>query len=331
MTHATLTKQSNRPQPGEKTLPKLHVLLASPRGFCAGVERAIQMVERALAKYGAPVYVRHEIVHNKTVVADLARKGAIFVEELDDVPEDAPVIFSAHGVPKSVTEEARRRNLIYLDATCPLVSKVHNEAERHYRAGRQIMLIGHANHPEVIGTIGQLPPGSISLIESVEDAEGIPVTETTNIAYITQTTLSVDETAEIISSLRNRFPEIVGPQKDDICYATTNRQEAVKRIAERCDAMIVLGSKNSSNSRRLVDVAFRSGCDRALLVDDVDQVDWHVLGQPRSLGITAGASAPESLVRGLLNELQRRFDVELEENQVVNEDVTFKLPRSLVS
>ncbi len=331
MTYTTLAKPDKRNELHKTQLPKLRVVLAAPRGFCAGVERAIQMVERALDKYGSPVYVRHEIVHNKTVVADLTSKGAIFVDELDDVPEDAPVIFSAHGVPKSVTEEANRRNLFYLDATCPLVSKVHNEAERHFNAGRQILLIGHANHPEVIGTIGQLPTGSISLVESADDVEKVQVPPQTELAYITQTTLSVDETAEIIAQLRVRFPEIVGPHKNDICYATTNRQEAVKEIARMCDVVIVLGSLNSSNSKRLVDVAIRGGCQNAFLIDSASQMDWQALGTPQTLGITAGASAPESLVSGLLAELKFRFDVDVEEWETVTEDVSFKLPRVLVS
>jgi 4-hydroxy-3-methylbut-2-enyl diphosphate reductase len=309
--------------------PVLTLLLASPRGFCAGVDRAIQIVERALERFGAPVYVRHEIVHNRDVVEGLERKGAVFVEELAEVPEGVPVVFSAHGVPKSVTAEARGRELVYLDATCPLVSKVHNEAERHYAKGRRIILIGHAGHPEVVGTMGQLPAGAVVLVESVADVEALAVGPGESLAYITQTTLSVDDAAEIVAALRQRFPAISGPAKDDICYATTNRQAAVKAIAPRCEAMLVIGAPNSSNSRRLVDVAKQSGCAAATLVQRASQVDWAALAGVRRLGITAGASAPERLVEEVIAECRARFTVVIEEVTVTSETVTFNLPRAL--
>jgi len=307
----------------------LTVLLANPRGFCAGVERAIEIVERALQRYGAPVYVRHEIVHNRFVVEALEAKGAVFVEELDEVPEGVPVIFSAHGVPKEVPDEAERRELFYLDATCPLVSKVHREAERHARVGRQILLIGHAGHPEVIGTMGQVPEGAILLVEDVAEAESIQVKDPENLAYITQTTLSVDDTVEIIAALKQRFPEIHGPKKEDICYATTNRQEAVKAMARDCDALLVVGAPNSSNSQRLVEVARREGCATALLVQRASEIDWSRLGDIRCLGITAGASAPEILVEEVIEACRKRFNVTLREVGDVVEDVIFKLPREL--
>ena len=308
----------------------LTVLLANPRGFCAGVERAIEIVERALQKYGAPVYVRHEIVHNRFVVQSLEAKGAVFVEELTEVPPDVPVIFSAHGVPKEVPAEAERRKLFYLDATCPLVSKVHREAERHARFGRQILLIGHAGHPEVVGTMGQVPEGSILLIEDVAAVETIKVKDPTNLAYITQTTLSVDDTAEIIAALRRRFPEIHGPKKEDICYATTNRQEAVKSIARNCDALLVVGAPNSSNSQRLVEVARREGCETALLVQRSEDIDWKSLRGISTLGLTAGASAPEILVEEVLEACRLHFDVEVQEVSGAVEDVIFKLPKALI-
>ena len=308
----------------------LTVLLANPRGFCAGVERAIEIVERALQKYGAPVYVRHEIVHNRFVVQSLEAKGAVFVEELTEVPPDVPVIFSAHGVPKEVPAEAERRKLFYLDATCPLVSKVHREAERHARFGRQILLIGHAGHPEVVGTMGQVPEDSILLIEDVAAAEHIEVKDPANLAYITQTTLSVDDTAEIIAALRRRFPEIHGPKKEDICYATTNRQEAVKSIARNCDALLVVGAPNSSNSQRLVEVARREGCEIALLVQRSEDIDWESLRGISTLGLTAGASAPEILVEEVLEACRLHFDVEIQEVSGAVEDVIFKLPKTLI-
>ncbi|MPZ08587.1 MAG: 4-hydroxy-3-methylbut-2-enyl diphosphate reductase [Kiloniellaceae bacterium] len=311
------------------TKQPLTVFLANPRGFCAGVERAIAIVERALEQYGAPVYVRHEIVHNRFVVESLEAKGAVFVEELNEVPEGVPVIFSAHGVPKEVPEEAERRHLFYLDATCPLVSKVHREAERHERTGHQILLIGHAGHPEVIGTMGQVPEGAILLVEDVEEAEKIQVEDPENLAYITQTTLSVEDTSEIIAVLKRRFPAIHGPKKEDICYATTNRQEAVKEIARRCDALLVVGAPNSSNSQRLVEVARREGCARALLVQRAADIDWASLAGIERLGITAGASAPEVLVEEVVAACCERFEVALQNVSGVVEDVTFKLPKEL--
>ena len=310
-------------------LPPLRILLAAPRGFCAGVDRAIQIVEQALARYGAPVYVRHEIVHNRFVVEQLEHRGAIFVEELDQVPDDAPVVFSAHGVPKAVPAEATRRNLFYLDATCPLVSKVHREAERHHAAGRHILLIGHAHHPEVIGTMGQLPAGAVTLVETPQAADRLPVADTGNLAYITQTTLSADDTAEIVAALRRRFPSIQGPKRDDICYATTNRQQAVKAIAGRCEALLVLGAPNSSNSMRLVEVAKAAGCNDAFLVRRAAEIDWNRLKGVGCLGITAGASAPEILVEEVVAACRDRFAVEVEEVTVTRENVEFRLPRAL--
>ena len=306
----------------------LTVLLASPRGFCAGVDRAIQIVERAIEKYGAPVYVRHEIVHNRHVVDRLKALGAVFVEELDECPPGRPVVFSAHGVPKAVPAEARARKMLYLDATCPLVSKVHVEAERHYEAGREIVLIGHAGHPEVVGTMGQLPDGAVSLIETVEDAARFQPRDAANIAFVTQTTLSVDDTAEIVGALRTRFPAIAAPHKEDICYATTNRQEAVKAMAARAEVVLVLGSANSSNSVRLAEVARRAGA-RAHLIDDAGALDFGWLDGVRVAGVTAGASAPEVLVQGLIDRLGERFAVTVEESDVPRETVTFKLPKML--
>ncbi len=311
--------------------PELKILLTSPRGFCAGVDRAIQIVEGALERFGAPVYVRHEIVHNRHVVESLEDKGAIFVEELDEIPDDTTVIFSAHGVPKAVTQEARHRDLFYLDATCPLVSKVHHEAEHHFAAGRQILLIGHTGHPEVEGTIGQLPEGAILLIETREQAESVEVRDPDNLAYVTQTTLSMDDTADIVQALTKRFPGIRGPSKSDICYATANRQRAVKEIAPRCDVLIVMGSPNSSNSRRLVEVAALNGCRRALLVQRAADIDWDSMNGIRCLGITAGASAPEVLIEGVLDACRQRFEVSLEEVSVIREEVRFSLPRELTT
>jgi len=315
------------------TTPKkpLTILLASPRGFCAGVDRAIQIVERAIERYGRPVYVRHEIVHNRFVVENLEAKGAIFVDELDEVPDDRPVVFSAHGVPKSVPAEAGRRNLLYVDATCPLVSKVHRESERHAASGRTVILIGHAGHPEVIGTMGQLPPGVVLLVEDVEQAEQIQVADPLNLAYATQTTLSVDDTTEIVAVLRHRFPAIQGPKLEDICYATTNRQAAVKAIAGRCDALVVIGAPNSSNSMRLVEVAANYGCARSRLVQRAADMDWAWLGDAQRLGITAGASAPELLVDELIEACRARYDVTVEEVRTTEESVVFKLPRALVA
>ena len=309
-------------------LPKLTVLLASPRGFCAGVDRAIQIVERAIEKYGAPVYVRHEIVHNRHVVERLRALGAVFVEELDEAPQDRPVIFSAHGVPKSVPAAARAREMLYLDATCPLVSKVHVEAQRHYDAGREIVLIGHAGHPEVVGTLGQLPDGAVTLIETVADVEAFAPRDPANIAFVTQTTLSVDDTAEIVAALRARFPAIAAPHKEDICYATTNRQEAVKALGAKSEVVLVLGSANSSNSVRLAEVGRRAGA-RAYLIEDAEALDLAWIAGARVVGVTAGASAPEVLVHGLLQRLAQSFDVTVEEAAAEPEMVSFKLPRAL--
>jgi 4-hydroxy-3-methylbut-2-en-1-yl diphosphate reductase len=309
----------------------LTILLASPRGFCAGVDRAIQIVERAIERYGRPVYVRHEIVHNRFVVESLEAKGAIFVDELDEVPDDRPVVFSAHGVPKAVPAEASRRKLLYVDATCPLVSKVHREAERHADSGRTVVLIGHAGHPEVIGTMGQLPAGTVLLVEDVAQAERLEVPDPRSLAYATQTTLSVDDTTEIVAALRRRFPAIQGPKMEDICYATTNRQAAVKAIAERCNALVVIGAPNSSNSMRLVEVAANYGCAKSRLVQRAVDMDWDWLGDTRRLGITAGASAPELLVDELIAACRERYDVTVEEVRTTEESVVFKLPRQLVA
>lgn len=310
--------------------PPLKVLLCSPRGFCAGVVRAIDTVERALALYGKPVYVRHEIVHNRYVVADLKAKGAIFVEELDEVPDAAaPVVFSAHGVPKSVPQEAVRRNLAVIDATCPLVTKVHREADIHHRRGREIVLIGHAGHPEVIGTMGQLPPGAVILVQSAADVDALKPRDPDNVAYVTQTTLSLDETAAIVERLRARFPAIRGPHREDICFATTNRQEAVKIVAPRVDAMIVVGAANSSNSQRLKEVALRAGCANSALVMGAADLDWTAFANIRSLGITAGASAPEVLVAEIIDAFAERFAVSVETVSTSEEHVYFPLPRQL--
>jgi 4-hydroxy-3-methylbut-2-enyl diphosphate reductase len=311
------------------TKAPLKILLAAPRGFCAGVDRAIQIVKLALRRYGTPVYVRHEIVHNRYVVESLEALGAVFVEELDEVPEDAIVIFSAHGVAKSVPVEAERRHLQYIDATCPLVSKVHREAERHFSLGHHIVLIGHAGHPEVVGTIGQLPAGAITLVESAEDVAALEVEDAGNLAYITQTTLSVDETESIVGALQRRFPTIAGPKKEDICYATTNRQAAVKQIANRCELFLAIGAPNSSNSLRLVEVARQAGCDRAMLVQRARDLDWKLIDGVQTIGISAGASAPELLVEEVLAALRQRREIEIEEVTVAVENVEFKLPREL--
>ena len=310
--------------------PPLDVLLCAPRGFCAGVDRAIQIVELALAKFGPPVYVRHEIVHNRYVVEDLKSKGAVFVEELDEIPDtDQPVIFSAHGVAKAVPEVAKARNLFHLNATCPLVTKVHREAEIHFRKGREIVLIGHAGHPEVVGTMGQLPEGAVSLVETEADARRIEPRTPDKLAWITQTTLSVDDTAAIVRILTERFPAIVGPHKDDICYATTNRQEAVKRVAATVDAMIVVGAPNSSNSQRLREVAERSGCRVAALVQRASEIDWPSFEGIRRLGVTAGASAPEVLVEEVIDAFAERFTVKVEVVIAAEESIAFNLPREL--
>ncbi|MDB5596582.1 MAG: ispH [Hyphomicrobiales bacterium] len=309
---------------------KLRILLCAPRGFCAGVVRAIDAVERALQIYGAPVYVRHEIVHNKYVVDSLKRKGAIFVEDLDEVPDtQAPVIFSAHGVPKSVPEAARGRNLLSIDATCPLVTKVHREAEIHRKRGRLVLLIGHAGHPEVVGTMGQLPEGAVKLVQNLEDVGGLDVPTGTALAFVTQTTLSVDDTREIVAALQRRFPEIAGPHKEDICYATTNRQEAVKRVAPQVDAMLVVGSPNSSNSQRLREVAETSGCPVARLILRADDIPWGDLEDIATLGLTAGASAPEVLIDEIVAAFSARYEVEVETVTTADESVFFPLPREL--
>jgi 4-hydroxy-3-methylbut-2-enyl diphosphate reductase len=308
----------------------LRVLLCSPRGFCAGVVRAIDTVEQALTRYGAPVYVRHEIVHNRYVVESLKQKGAIFVEELSEIPDTgAPVIFSAHGVPKSIPGEAQRRNLFAIDATCPLVTKVHREAEIHHKRGRHIVLIGHAGHPEVVGTIGQLPPGAITLVECVDEVAVFTPPDPGNLAYATQTTLSVDDTAEIVAALKTRFPNIHVPHKEDICYATTNRQEVVKKVAPMVDAMLVVGSPNSSNTQRLKEVAERAGCARAALVQRASEIDWSVFGSIASLGVTAGASAPEVLVEEMIGAFAQRYSVNVETITTADEDMFFPLPRVL--
>jgi len=307
----------------------LTILLAAPRGFCAGVDRAIQIVEEALEKWGAPVYVRHEIVHNQHVVSRLESLGAIFVEELDQCPQNRPVVFSAHGVPKSVPAAAEAREMVFVDATCPLVSKVHVEAERHHNAGREIVLIGHAGHPEVIGTMGQLPDNAMTLIETVEEVEKFTPRDPANLAFVTQTTLSVDDTAEIVAALQARFPAISAPHKEDICYATTNRQEAVKVMAERAELFLVIGAETSSNSKRLVEVAKRAGSQDAQLVASAENVDWTWFENVETLGLTAGASAPEDLVQGLIAACRARFDITVEEVTTATESVVFKLPRVL--
>jgi 4-hydroxy-3-methylbut-2-en-1-yl diphosphate reductase len=318
--------------PAATTKPPLTVLLAGPRGFCAGVVRAIRIVEEALRRYGPPVYVRHEIVHNRFVVESLERQGAVFVEELNEIPDDGrPVVFSAHGVPKAVPAEAERRALFYLDATCPLVSKVHRGAERHSAAGRHILLIGHAGHPEVVGTMGQLAPGSVTLVEDAEQTRTVPVPEGVPLAYITQTTLSVDDTAEVIAALRARFPGLAAPAKEDICYATTNRQAAVKAIAPRAELMLVVGAPNSSNSMRLCEVAERAGCPRALLIQRGADLDPAEADGLATVGVTAGASAPEVLVEEVIERLGERFAVRVEEVVVAEEHVTFKLPAALAA
>ena len=309
--------------------PPLTLYLAAPRGFCAGVDRAIKIVEMALEKWGAPVYVRHEIVHNKFVVDGLREKGAVFVAELDECPDDRPVIFSAHGVPKAVPAEAARREMVFVDATCPLVSKVHIEAERHHSNGLQMVMIGHAGHPETVGTMGQLPEGEVILVETVEDVATITPRDPERLAFITQTTLSVDDTAEIVSALQARFPAIVGPHKEDICYATTNRQEAVKAMAPRIDAMLVIGAPNSSNSKRLVEVGRAAGCAYAQLVQRSTDIDWRALEGIRSVGITAGASAPEVLVNEVIDAFRARFDVTVDKVETAVENVEFKVPRVL--
>ena len=311
--------------------PKLTVMLAGPRGFCAGVDRAIEIVEKALDKFGLPVYVRHEIVHNKYVVDELRGKGAIFVEELDEVPEGFPVIFSAHGVPKSVPAEAKRRNMIYLDATCPLVTKVHVDARRHRKEGRTVILIGHAGHPEVIGTLGQLPDGDVKLVENVAQAEQIEIDDPDRLSFVTQTTLSVDDTADIVSVLKRRFPNIDAPRTEDICYATTNRQAAVKVLVRDCDAFIVLGAPNSSNSNRLAEVAAAEGCIKSILIERAAELNMSWMAGVSTLGVTAGASAPEILVKELLDLFEVHYDMTVREVSVTKEDMHFSLPRALTA
>ena len=329
MAESTLLSDNSQ-QNEQNSRPQLKVHMAAPRGFCAGVDRAIQIVELVLKKYGAPVYVRHEIVHNRFVVEGLKAQGAVFVEELSEIPEtDAPVIFSAHGVPKSVPEEAKARNFFYLDATCPLVTKVHREAEMHHGAGRQVLLIGHEGHPEVIGTTGQLPEGSVTLIETLDDAVAFEADDPDQLAYTTQTTLSVDDTAEIVAKLQERFPNIAGPHKQDICYATTNRQQAVAAIASDCERVLVVGAPNSSNSKRLVEVAERAGCPKAYLVQRATDIDWDDLAGITSVGITAGASAPEVLVNEIVAALSERFEIEMNTVTTAEENIAFNIPRVL--
>lgn len=307
----------------------LTLYLAAPRGFCAGVDRAIRIVEMALEKWGAPVYVRHEIVHNRFVVDGLRAKGAVFVEELDECPPDRPVVFSAHGVPKTVPAEAEAREMLYVDATCPLVSKVHREAEQHHAGGLQMVMIGHAGHPEVIGTMGQIPDGGVILVETVEDVAHITPRDPERLAFITQTTLSVDDTAEVVEALRARFPAIIGPRREDICYATTNRQEAVKAMAPQVDALLVIGAPNSSNSKRLVEVGSRAGCAYSQLIQRATDIDWRALQGARAVGITAGASAPEVLVEEVVAAFRARYAVEIREVETAREKVAFQVPRVL--
>ncbi|MFL2742090.1 MAG: 4-hydroxy-3-methylbut-2-enyl diphosphate reductase [Paracoccaceae bacterium] len=308
---------------------QLTVYMAAPRGFCAGVDRAIKIVEMALEKWGKPVYVRHEIVHNKYVVDELKLKGAIFIKEVDEAPNDRPIIFSAHGVPKSVPLEAQTRDMIYVDATCPLVSKVHIEADRHFENGLQIIMIGHAGHPETIGTMGQLPEGGVLLVENTEDVEKLIVRNPNKLAYVTQTTLSIDDTAEVVEALKVRFPAIVGPHREDICYATSNRQAAVKEIAPDVDALLVIGAPNSSNSQRLVEVAKKAGCNNSQMVQRAAEINWSSLIDIKSIGITAGASAPEILVKEVVDALKERFEVKTHFVETATENVNFKVPRIL--
>ena len=303
--------------------------MAAPRGFCAGVDRAIKIVEMALEKWGEPVYVRHEIVHNKYVVDELKSKGAIFINEVSDAPVDRPIIFSAHGVPKSVPLEAKSRKMIYVDATCPLVSKVHIEADRHFENGLQIIMIGHEGHPETIGTMGQLPEGGVLLVESTKDVENLIVRDPSKLAYVTQTTLSIDDTAEVVEALKTRFPKIVGPHKEDICYATSNRQAAVKEIAPEVDALLVIGAPNSSNSQRLVEVAKKAGCENSQMVQRAAEINWNSLMNIKSVGITAGASAPEILVNEVVDALKERFEIKTHLVETATESVNFKVPRIL--
>ena len=309
---------------------EIKILLSAPRGFCAGVERAIEIVEKSIQKYGAPVYVRHEIVHNKYVVDDLKNKGAIFVEELEEIEDKSrPVIFSAHGVPKKIPDDAKNYNMTYVDATCPLVSKVHREAENLHKAGYHLILIGHQNHPEVIGTMGQLPLGSIDLIQNEDEAKKYKINNQKKISYVTQTTLSVDDTKEIINILKERFPNIKEPKKEDICYATTNRQMAVKNIAKKCDVFFVIGSRNSSNSVRLVEVAKKSGCSNSQLIHSQSEIPYELIEKSKTIGISSGASAPEVLVNNFINDLKKRFTVSIDEVEAIKENVVFRIPKKL--
>ena len=316
-------------QPKADKRQELRLLLASPRGFCAGVDRAIQIVEQTLKKYGPPVYVRHEIVHNRHVVERLEKLGAVFVDELDECPDDRPVVFSAHGVPKSVPRAANRRNMIYLDATCPLVSKVHIETTRQHAAGKQVLLIGHKGHPEVIGTMGQLPDGEITLIETEADALSFEPDDPDNLAFATQTTLSVDDTAGIVEILKTRFPKLVMPHKEDICYATTNRQAAIKAIAPQCELLLVIGGKNSSNSLRLVEVGLKAGAKRAVLIASARDIDWDMFKEVNIVGLSAGASAPEYLTEGVITALREQYSLSIENIEVTKEDIVFRLPNQL--
>ena len=309
-----------------KTLPVKEIHLANPRGFCAGVERAIEMVELALQKWGSPIYVRHEIVHNKHVVHDLKKKGAVFVEELEECPVDRPVIFSAHGVPKFIPEEAEKRQMLFIDATCPLVTKVHNEIRRYYDKGYKIIMIGHHGHPETIGTMGQLPEGEVLLVENKDDVEKINLSKYTKLAYVTQTTLSVDDTKDIALALNKKFPLIENPKKEDICYATTNRQEEVKRLVKCVDLMLVIGSENSSNSQRLVDVAKDGGCTEAHLIEDYKKIDWKKVAKANSIGVTSGASAPDHLVMEVISSIQKKFETSLVYDTTRKENIEFKVP-----
>jgi len=309
--------------------PELTVYMAAPRGFCAGVDRAIKIVEMALEKWGEPVYVRHEIVHNKYVVDELKSKGAIFIKEVSDAPVDRPIIFSAHGVPKSVPLEAKSRKMIYVDATCPLVSKVHIEADRHFENGLQIIMIGHEGHPETIGTMGQLPEGGVLLVESTKDVENLIVRDPSKLAYVTQTTLSIDDTAEVVEALKTRFPTIVGPHKEDICYATTNRQMAIKNIAKKCEMLFVIGSSNSSNSQRLVEVAKQAGCQKSYLIDEHTELPMNEISQCKNIGISSGASAPEAIVTKIIEKIKKELAISLEEISIAKENIEFKIPREL--
>ena len=312
-------------------LPDLRIFLAAPRGFCAGVERAILIVERAIEKYGAPVYVRHEIVHNRHVVEGLRKKGAIFVQEIDEAPDDRPIIFSAHGVPKSVPKNASKRNMIFFDATCPLVSKVHREAEHHVKKGAHIILIGHQGHPEVIGTMGQVEEGTITLVQDLADVEKLQFSDAQNLAYVSQTTLSVDDTKEIIKALQKKFPHIQNPKKEDICYATTNRQLAVKAAAAAADLLLIVGAPNSSNSLRLKDVGLKVGCKKSYLIQTADDIQWHWFDGVKNMALSAGASAPEILVQQVIDECEKRFNISVEMIKQAEENLSFKLPRGLVA